>query len=199
MEKRIVKLSTGTRNHSPRYATNAKLANEYRDKGYEVIQNGYPLNAFVAIYPNKNPHTEFERKVCEIFAENGISMTLEKDGAYKIKLKDGRSLEAPALDGIADNTLTHEIMALTGKPSVDKVVEGISHSFKVWKHDKNYKLQADIAITFTPLGTKYDRTYMDKAATEFKRLVKTRDIEARPRIWLHVDEGHRKIFYRNIQ
>lgn len=135
----------------------------------------------------------------EIFAENGLSFTLEKDGGVKIRLRDGRSLEMPSPDGIVDNSFTHEIMALQGKPSADKVAEGIKHSFKVWKQDKKQRIQADIAITFTPKGTKYHREDIDAGVKEYKRQVKDGQTEAKPLIYLHVDEGHREIYYRNIK
>lgn len=199
MDKQIVKLSTGTRYGNPRSARNSKLADEYRQKGYEVIQHGYPLNAFLAIYKGTNPHNELERTVGEIFAENGLSITLEKDGGTKIRLKDGRMLEMPSLDGIVDNAFSHEIMALKGKPSADKVAEGIKHSFKVWKQDKNQKIQADVAITFTPKGTKYHREHIEAGVKEYKRQVSEGQTEAKPLIYLHVDENHREIYYRNIK
>lgn len=199
MDKKVVKFSSGTRNNNPRKIRNAKLADRYEKQGYEVIRNGYPNNAFVAIYKGPNPHTENEKTVGRIFAENGICFTLEKDGGVKIRLNDGRTLEMPSLDGIADNSFTHEIMALEGDPSADKVAEGIKHSFKVWKHDKNRKIQADIAITFTPKETKYHREDIDAGVTEYKRQVKDGQTEAKPLIYLHVDEGHREIYYRNIK
>lgn len=105
----------------------------------------------------------------------------------------------PSPDGIADNSFTHEIMALQGKPSADKVAEGIKHSFKVWKQDKKQRIQADIAITFTPKGTKYHREDIDAGVKEYKRQVKDGQTEAKPLIYLHVDEGHREIYYRNIK
>ena len=199
MDKRIVKLSTGTRNGNPRSARNAKLAEEYERKGYEVIQKGYPLNAFLAIFNGTNPHNQLERTVGEIFAENGICFTLEKDGGVKIRLKDGRTLQMPSPDGIADNSFTHEIMALEGKPSADKVAEGIKHSFKVWKQDRSKSVQADIAITFTPKGTLYHREDIEAGVKELKRQLLEGQTMARPLVYLHVDEKTREIYYRNIK
>lgn len=199
MDKHVVKLSSGTRNNNPRKIRNASLAESYEKQGYEVVRRGYPNNAFVAIYKGSNPHNQLERTVGEIFAENGLSFTLEKDGGAKIRLRDGRSLEMPSPDGIADNSFTHEIMALQGKPSADKVAEGIKHSFKVWKQDKKQRIQADIAITFTPKGTKYHREDINAGVKEYKRQVKDGQTEAKPLIYLHVDEGHREIYYRNIK
>ena len=99
MDKQVVKLSSGTRNNNPRKIRNASLAESYEKQGYEVVRRGYPNNAFVAIYKGSNPHNQLERTVGEIFAENGLSFTLEKDGGVKIRLRDGRSLEMPSLDG----------------------------------------------------------------------------------------------------
>lgn len=102
MDKHVVKLSSGTRNNNPRKIRNASLAESYEKQGYEVVRRGYPNNAFVAIYKGSNPHNQLERTVGEIFAENGLSFTLEKDGGVKIRLRDGRSLEMPSPDGIVD-------------------------------------------------------------------------------------------------
>lgn len=83
MDKHVVKLSSGTRNNNPRKIRNASLAESYEKQGYEVVRRGYPNNAFVAIYKGSNPHNQLERTVGEIFAENGLSFTLEKDGGVK--------------------------------------------------------------------------------------------------------------------
>lgn len=199
MEKKIVKLSTGIRQKSLRAATNLKLAAEYKKKGYEVISDKYPNNAFLAIFKGTNPHNEYERTVGKIFAENGISFTLEKDGGIKIRLKDGRTLQMPSPDGIIDNSFTHEIMSLEGKPSADKVAEGIKHSFKVWKQNRTKSVQADVAITFTPKGTLYNRHDIAAGVKEYKRQVAEGQTVAKPLIYLHVDEGNREIYYRSIK
>ena len=105
----------------------------------------------------------------------------------------------PSPDGIADNSFTHEIMALEGKPSADKVAEGIKHSFKVWKQDRSKSVQADIAITFTPKGTLYQREDIEAGVKELKRQLREGQTMARPLVYLHVDEKSREIYYRNIK
>lgn len=199
MEKRVISYRGSTRQDSPRNIRNQKLAQEYRDKGYKVISNNYPNNAFAAIYQGTNPHKEHEITVATIFAENGISCTLEKDGGVTMRFRNGQQLELPSLDGILDNSFSHEIMALSGKPSVSKVADGIKHSFKAWKHDRSKRVQADVAITFTPKGSQYHRSYFDEGVKEYKRQVREGETEAKPLIYLHVDETNRKIYYRNIK
>lgn len=198
MDKRVISFRGSTRQSSPRMIRNLRLAQEYRDKGYKVIANNYPNNAFAAIYQGTNPHTEYEITVAKIFAENGISITLEKDG-INIRLTDGTMLQMPSPDGLLDNTFSHEIMALSGKPDVSKVADGIKHSFKVWKKDRAKFVQADVAITFTPKGSEYHRKDIDAGVKEYKRQVKEGETKAKPLIYLHVDEGHREIYYRNIK
>lgn len=198
MEKRVISFRNSTRTDTPRAIRNMRLTQEYRDKGYEVIANNYPNNAFAAIYQGTNPHTEFERTVATIFAENGISITLEKDG-INVRLRDGTMFQMPSPDGKLDDIFTHEIMALSGKPSAAKVAEGIRHSFKVWKRDKSVEVQADVAITFTPKGTQFHREDIDAGVAEYKRQVRESETKAKPLIYLHVDEGHREIYYRSIK
>lgn len=184
---------------SRRYEGNQREANRLMSEGYEVKRNMHENGAFFALKDGKVKHDEWERTLGEIFAENGLSFTLEPDGTSKIKLKNNTTIFLPALDGKVES-LSHEIMGLRGKKAdVGKVVEGIKHSRKPLKDGSGKVLQADVAITYTIEGSPYHRTHMDSAAKEYKRQYSEGETDARPLIWLNVDLPNRKIYYRSIK
>ena len=188
-----------TRFSTRRYESNQREASRYASMGYEVKKNMHPNGAFFASKDGKVKHDEWEKGIGEVFAENGISFTLEPDGTAKIKLKDNTTIFYPALDGKTEG-FTHEIMGLRGKKAdVGKIVEGIKHSRKPIRDGRSKALQADVAITYTLEGSPYHRNHMDEAAKEYKRQYSSGETLARPLIWLNVDLPKRKIYYRSIK
>ena len=166
-----------------------------RSGGYDVFTSEYyPNNAFFAIEKGSKHH-EHEKLVCEIAAENGLSMTLDKEGNVKVRLKDGSTHWAKSLDGTIER-FTQEIMALDGEPDVRKVSEAIEHSFK---ENKVSKKQADVAISITPAGSKYTTAHILAGVEEYKRRLREGETKARPMIHLHFDAKGRKVYVNKLK
>jgi len=202
MSKKIVYASPAvTRKDNPRVRRNDKLANQYRNDGYEVHSGGHNNHAFWAVKDGKVKHTDDEREAVKICAENGLSAVLEPEGIVKITLPNGHKLQVPSADGFVHNLskLSIEIMAMRKQDKVKCVVEAIKHSYKPFPADMSKSVQADIAVSFAPEESGFHREDIDNGVAEFKRQVRDGETTARPLIYLHIDEENRKVYYRNIK
>jgi len=180
-----------------RIGRNRQLAYEYERKGYVVEKNLHPNGAFFAMYNvGKQTHSVEEIEVGRIFAENGFSLTLDKEGTM-IRFPDGRNLKIPSSDGTVEG-YTHEIYVLRGKPDSRTVAEALKHTHKTFKTDDRYDIQSDVAITIAPNGSNYHRSTIDYGVVEFKRQRDDKETKAKPILYLHIDEGRRKIYYRQV-
>lgn len=181
-----------------RLERNKKDAEKLKQGGYDVEEMLNPNGAYLAIASGAK-HYEHEIAVGHILAENGFAATLEAEGNMKIKLKDGRTVTAPAPDGKVEG-FAHEISALNDKPSVKKVAEAIAHSYKPNKAGGK-PVQADVAITITTeaRGGLYNRSHINQGVAEFKRMVTEGETKAKPLAYLHVDEKSRKVYYRDVR
>ena len=174
---------------------NVKEAENLRNSGFSVYTSPeYPNNAYYAIERGSR-HFSHEEEVCKIAAENGLSAVLDKEGTVKLRTKVGNTIRAVSLDGKIEN-FTHEIMALNGKPNARKVADGIAHTYK-----KNVisQVQADIAITITPLNSTYKTSDILNGVKEFKRRANAGEALAKPLINLHIDERTRKIYVNKLR
>lgn len=122
-------------------------------------------------------------------------MILEAEGRIKVAGKNGRLLTKTSLDGQFMN-LSQEIMALKGAPYVNKVADAIAHSLK-----KNAvsEAQANIAISFTPKGSKYHTDTILGGVNEFIRRAKNGETKASPIAYIHIDEASRKMYFHKIK
>lgn len=178
---------------SGQFSERRKLRNEceatqLQADGYVVERGGHPNGAYFAFIGN---HQEHEKTVGRIFAENGFSFTLDREGNSKIRIK-GRLYTLPSVDGHIEG-FTHEIAGLQGEPDARTVARAIGHSHKSFVHDKQKSVQADIAITIAPRGSKYSINTIVDGVKEFKRQVTEGETKATPLIYLHVDETRREI------
>lgn len=178
-----------------RIKKNHDEADELERQGYHVERDLHKNGAYFAEIGRE--HHEHERNIGRIFAENGLSFTLDREGAM-VQMPDGRKLRLPVTDGTIENTLTHEIYRLGGKPNPMTVVEGIKHSYKVFNADRSKSVQADVAITSAPPNSKFTRREIDDGVTEVKRQIANGEMKAHPRFYLHVNENDRKIYYRRL-
>lgn len=179
-----------------RLSDNRRSANWHEKQGYKVERDLHENGAFLAVLGKKHDSGEIE--IGRIFAENGMSFALGGEGATII-MPDGRKLRLPYGDGTVEKTFTHEIYRLNGTPNTMTVANGIKHSFKVFSADRTKSFQADVAITATPKGSLYNRHHIDAGVTEYIRQVNAGETQAKPLIYLHVDMGTRKVYYRSIQ
>lgn len=186
----------GSNASSRRLARNDREAKELELNGYRVEKNKHSNGAYFAVIGNT--HKEHELEVGKIFAENGFSFTLDREGTAKIKLKDGRRFTLPSPDGRVEG-FTHEIHALNGSPNPQSVARGIKHSYKPVVHDMSKSLQSSVAITFTPKGSSYHRRDIADGVKEYKRQKANGETNAKPLIYLHVDEDTRKVYYWSIK
>ena len=180
-----------------RVSDNHREANRLEKEGYKVEKDIHENGAYFAIIGDT--HKEHEKEVGHILAENGISSSLDIEGNMKIKLPNGKKMILPSLDGHIGTKYTHEIYALQGKPDARTVADGIEHSYKYFKAMPSESKQADFAITISPKGSTYTRKDIDDGVTEFKRRFASGETKANPRIYLHIDEKGRKVYYRNIK
>ena len=179
-----------------RVLDNHRESEQLEQDNYSVEKDLHKNGAYFA-YIGKT-HTQHEKSVGRIFAENGFSFTLDKEGNVKIKLPNGLKVTLPSVDGHVEKDFTHEIYALEGEPDARTVADGIAHSFKLFSMAPSKSVQADVAITIAPIGNKYHRTDIDEGVTEFNRRVESGEEQANPLIYLHIDEERRKIFHRRI-
>ena len=162
-------------------------------EGYTVEPSTHPNGAFFAHIGN---HPDHELNVGRIFAENGFSFTLDREGNKKYRI-NGRLYTLPSLDGHIER-LSHEIVALQGEPDSRTVVRAISHSHKAFVYDQSRTLQADIAITIAPKGSKYTEKHIGTGVKEFMRQLMCGETKARPLLYLHVNETSRTIEWWKI-
>lgn len=179
-----------------RLSDNHRVANNLERQGYEVERDLHENGAYLAVLGKKHDAGEIE--IGRIFAESGMSFTLGGEGA-SIVMPDGRKLRLPYGDGLLENDFTHEIYRLNGSPNPATVADGIKHSFKVFSADRSKTFQADVAITATPKGSAYHKEHIDAGVTEYIRQMNAGEAVARPLIYLHVDMGERKVYYRRIK
>ena len=138
-----------------RIERNTREADELEAQGYDVERNMHRNGAYFAVIGN---HQEHEKEVGHIFAENGFSFTLDREGNAKVRI-NGRLFTLPSVDGRVEG-FTHEIAALQGEPDGRTVARAISHSHKPFVYDQSKSIQADIAITIAPMGSKYSREHI---------------------------------------
>ena len=195
--KHVISAQNGTtRSNSRRVVRNRKEASKLEKQGYTVEANLHSNGAYFAYSKNALPH---EIIVGRIFAENGLSFRIDPQGNKFVKLPDGRKLPIPSLDGNVEG-FTHEIANLSKTASASKVADAIEHSYKEFKKDKRYSVQADVAITITTTaeGGAFHREHLSAGVEEFRRRVEAGETKARPIIYLHVDEYNKKIYHRDL-
>lgn len=178
---------------SGQFSERRKLRNEceatqLQADGYVVERGGHPNGAYFAFIGN---HQEHEKTVGRIFAENGFSFTLDREGNSRIRIK-GRLYTLPSVDGHIEG-YTHEIAGLQGEPDARTVARAIGHSHKSFVHDKQKSVQADIAITIAPKGSMYSTNSIVEGVKEFRRQVAEGETKATPLVYLHVDETRLEI------
>ena len=164
-------------------------ADQLREKGYIVEWCGHPNGAYFAFVGN---HPEHEKTVGRIFAENGFSFTLEREGRGKVRI-NGKLYTLPSPDGRVEG-FTHEIYALRGEPNIQKVVDAITHSRKAFFNDMSKTIQSEIAISIAPIGSRYNLAYISKGVNEYIRRITNGETKARPLAYLHVDETIRTVY-----
>lgn len=169
-------------------------ADELEAQGYAVERDKHSNGAYFAVIGD---HQEHEEEVGRIFAENGFSFTLDREGNAKVRI-NGRLYTLPSVDGHVEG-FTHEIYALKGEPNVQKVVDAITHSRKAFFNDINRSVQSDVAISVAISGSKYNRSHIAAGVIEYRRRLLARETKAKPLIFLHVDEAKRKIYYWDIK
>jgi hypothetical protein len=179
-----------------RISDNHREANRLEKEGYSVERDLHKNGAYFAVI---GEHKEHEITVGKILAENGISVSLDREGNVFFKLPDGRRMKLPTPDGHIERDFTHEIYALQGEPNIQTVADGIAHSYKLFRANPSKSIQSDIAITFTPLGSHYRREDIDAGVEEFIRRVSEGETKANPLVYLHIDEGNRKVYTRRIK
>ena len=176
---------------------NAREADELERQGYRVERNLHPNGAYFAVIGNT--HQQHEIEVGRIFAENGFAFTLDRENNVKIKLKSGESITLPSLDGRVEG-FSHEISAFDSKRADPRnVTDAIKHSRKASKRSGSYSIQADIAITVARKGSSFHRQQIKEGVDEYKRQVRTGQTQAKPIMYLHVNETTRAIYYWNIK
>ena len=173
---------------------NANDADRLERDGYKVERDKHPNGAYFAIIGD---HPEHEIEVGRIFAENGFAFTLDREGNAKVKIR-GQQYKLPSPDGHAEG-FTHEIYALNGEPNESRVADAIKHSYKPFKHDRKYDVQSNIAITISPIGSKYKHEHLARGVNEYKRQRAEGETKAKPLLYLHVDEASRKIYRWDIK
>lgn len=177
-----------------RVERNNKEANVYASEGYLVERNLHPNGAFFAVIGNHHAH---EIEVGRIMAENGLSFTLDREGTT-IKLPNGKRYKIPTPDGHIEGH-THEIYAFRGNPDPRTVVEAIRHSRKAFRPDSRRNIQSEVAISLAPKGSGYKASHISSGVSEYKRQVRTGEATAKPRIYLHVDETTRSVYYWSLK
>ena len=182
-----------------RIERNLKDADKYDADGYEVYRNMHPNGAFFAII---GKHHEHEIEVARILAENGISVSLDREG-QKIKMHNGRNYILPAPDGSVVGNIrpkyTHEIRAIRGADKAKLVVAAINHSYKTFDPDPKKNIQTEIAISVAERGSNVTRNDIANGVREYKRQVKTGESQGKPRIYLHVDIPTRSVYYWSLK
>lgn len=174
---------------------NAKEADELERQGYKVERNLHENGAYLAVIGNS--HKPHEIEVGRIFAENGFTFTLDRE-TVKITMKNGQSFTLPAGDGRVEG-FTHEISALNGAPDPRNVTDAIKHSRKVFKRDRSKVVQSSVAITVAPKGSGIKKEHIYEGVQEYKRQVRDGQTQAKPIMYLHVNEATRAIYYWDIK
>lgn len=176
-----------------RIARNNADADILESQGYRVERGKHENGAYFAIIGD---HPQHEIEVGRIFAENGFAFTLDKEGNAKITIS-GQVYKLPSPDGRVEG-FTHEIYALNGEPNAGRVADAIKHSHKPFRRDRRQDVQSEIAITISPIGSRYNRTHIRDGVNEYKRQKREGETNANPLLYLHVNEASRKIYRWNI-
>ena len=150
-----------------RIERNLHDADELEAQGYTIERGMHRNGAFFAVIGD---HPDHEKEVGRIFAENGFSFTLDREGNVKVRI-NGRLYTLPSVDGHVEG-FTHEIAALQGEPSERTIARAIIHSHKIFKPDRSSSVQADISITVAPKGSKYKKEVIAAGVREYMRQVK---------------------------
>ena len=177
-----------------RIERNSHDADELEAQGYTVERGMHRNGAYFAVIGD---HPDHEKEVGRIFAENGFSFTLDREGNAKIKMPNGRTFTLPSYDGRVEG-FTHEIYALEGTPNPQAVARGIKHSYKPFVYSPSNSIQADVAITFAPRGSEYRKRDIMEGVTEFNRQYLSGETKARPLVYLHVNGTTRIIYHWDI-
>ena len=189
-----MKVSASVNASERRVTRNNAEADRLEREGYTVERGMHPNGAYFAVIGNHHQH---EMDVGRIFAENGFAFTLDREGSAKIEIR-GQQYKLPSSDGHTEG-FTHEIYALNGEPNASRVADAIKHSYKPFKRDRRYDVQSDIAITITPKESSYKRSDIAGGVMEYKRQRQEGETNAKPLLYLHVDEATRKIYRWDIK
>ena len=189
------KIKASTHFLERRWLRNQQEAARLREEGYTVERYDHPNGAYFAFIGN---HQEHEKTVGRIFAENGFSFTLDREGNRKMRFPNGRRFILPSCDGHIEG-LTHEIYTFNGKPNPQTVAYGIKHSYKPFVLDIKHSVQADVSITFSPKGNEYDEHVITEGVREYQRQLKKGETKATPLLCLHVIETERTIYWWRIK
>lgn len=162
--------------------------------GYTIEKWGHPNGAYFAFI---GAHPEHEKTVGRIFAENGFSFTLDKEGDTKIRI-NGRLYTLPSSDGHVEG-FSHEIYGFEKIPSPQKVVDAIKHSRKIFQADRKRTLQSDIAISIARKESGCNLCHIADGVREYIRQFQYEEAQAKPLLYLHVDEANRTISYWKLK
>lgn len=188
------KIKASTHFSERRWLRNQQEAARLREEGYTVERGGHPNGAYLAFIGN---HQEHEKTVGRIFAENGFSFTLDREGCCKTHI-GGKTYTLPSPDGHIAG-FSHEIYGFEGIPTPQKVVDAIKHSRKVFKANKSMFIQSDIAISIARRGSGYTTQHITIGVEEYKRQFLNHEAQAKPLLYLHVDEEEKSISYWRIR
>ena len=169
-------------------------ATQLQADGYVVERGGHPNGAYFAFIGN---HQEHEKTVGRIFAENGFSFTLDREGNEKVRI-NGRLYTLPSSDGHVEG-FSHEIYGFEKAPSPQKVSDAIKHSRKVFEADRKRTLQSDIAISIADKGSDCNLWQIEEGVKEYIRQFTNGEAQAKPLLYLHVDETSRSIYRWSIK
>lgn len=184
----IISVQAASKESSKKKERHVREADELELMGYTVERGKHHNGAYFAVIGD---HQEHEKEVGRIFAENGFAFTLEREGNVRVRIK-GRIYTLPSFDGRVEG-FTHEIAALRGEPNERTVARAINHSHKSFMPDHSKSIQADLAITIAPKGSRYNKEHVVAGVKEFLRQVANGETKASPLAYLHVNETTRTI------
>ncbi len=182
-----------------RLMENESLASEYA-KTMVVEKALHPNGAFFAYDKDRLVEDKMHEFVAgRIIAENGLYMTLDKEGHAKVQLPGRNAIQPPSGDGVLQG-LTHEIYGFKSKPAnndqvTQKIIDGITHSFKPFKPDSSYNFQADAAVTIATKGSGITIRDVNTAVRAFVEGKKQGFYKASPKLYIHVSEEDRTVHY----
>ena len=65
--------------------------------------------------------------------------------------------------------------------------------------DTKHSVQAEVSVTFSPIGSEYDEQIIADGVEEYKRQLMGGETKATPLLYLHVNESERAIYHWKIK